>query len=621
MSWMNELYQIYENNCGDTESKEVLLPVSHSTANAQIEVTLSEDGTLQRAKRIESKEDSVTIIPVTEDSGTRSSGIAPHPFADKLVYIAGDYSRYVTGKRADNSKYYAAYMEQLREWYDSEFTHPAVQAVYQYLQEGRLLEDLIAWKVLELDNETGKLQEKVKILGIAQEEAFVRFRIEYEDIKENAAWKDKSLYDSFCGFNAQAMGNKQLCYATGEVFPSTYKHPSKIRNAGDKAKLISTNDESGFTYRGRFAGKEETVSVSYDFSQKMHNALKWLINRQGVAIDSMTLLVWASALKPLPNLMADDMESDEFDMDIDMGDEEEELNYVPDSVAAYRKQLKNMIWGYASKFERESKASIMALDAATTGRLSMVLYSEMPANDFVQNVAKWHESIAWMRFKPKEKKNRIASFSPYEIADCAFGIEQGDWIQCKPEKRREVICRLIPCITEGRRVPKDIINNLVIRASQPLSYSKSYNWRKVLEVVCGMLRKIKIEEGGECNVNLDWNCTERSYLYGRLIAVADAAEASTYDREEDDKRVTNAKRYFEAFSNRPYYTWNVVYKRLLPYLKKMSMQKRNYYEKMINDITSKFVRDDFTNNAKLKPEYLHAYSCQLMEIYRKKEEN
>lgn len=62
------------------------------------------------------------------------------------------------------------------------------------------------------------------------------------------------------------MGNQQLCYATGELLSATYKHPSKIRNSGDKAKLISSNDESGFTYRGRFSGKEKALSVSYEFS-------------------------------------------------------------------------------------------------------------------------------------------------------------------------------------------------------------------------------------------------------------------------------------------------------------------------------------------------------------------
>ena len=99
MSWTEELYQVYENNCGrefDGED-DMLIPVSHSTAKAQIEVTLRDDGNIINASSV-NKEQSTTIIPVTEDSGTRSSGICPMPFADKLVYIGGDYGKYSSGK-------------------------------------------------------------------------------------------------------------------------------------------------------------------------------------------------------------------------------------------------------------------------------------------------------------------------------------------------------------------------------------------------------------------------------------------------------------------------------------------------------------------------------------------
>jgi len=53
LRWADELYQIYERFCGQPIGGDtaVLLPVAHSTANAQIEVTLSEDGTFQAANR------------------------------------------------------------------------------------------------------------------------------------------------------------------------------------------------------------------------------------------------------------------------------------------------------------------------------------------------------------------------------------------------------------------------------------------------------------------------------------------------------------------------------------------------------------------------------------------
>ena len=107
LSWTNELYNVYEKAVGTekAEGENSLLPISHSTANAQIELTIDEEGEFVSANSI-NKENAVTIIPVTEDSGTRSSGIAPMPLADKLVYIAGDYPQYTEGKRSDNSDYF-----------------------------------------------------------------------------------------------------------------------------------------------------------------------------------------------------------------------------------------------------------------------------------------------------------------------------------------------------------------------------------------------------------------------------------------------------------------------------------------------------------------------------------
>ena len=98
MAWMKRLaetYDLYQDLAGIVkDGQPVLLPVSHSTINAQIEVTLNEAGEFVMGKVVE-KGDEVTIIPVTEDSAARSSGVAPHPLCDKLCYVAGDYSLFV----------------------------------------------------------------------------------------------------------------------------------------------------------------------------------------------------------------------------------------------------------------------------------------------------------------------------------------------------------------------------------------------------------------------------------------------------------------------------------------------------------------------------------------------
>lgn len=622
MSWPNELYKIYEMQAAQQQEGIMLLPVAHSTNNAQIEVTINEQGEFITARKIEDKTEAVTVIPVTEDSGSRSSGIAPHPLADKLVYLAGDYPEYVTGKRSDNGAYFNAYMQQLKGWKESSFTHPGVNAIYTYLDKSCLIENLIQARVLEL-NEDGVLKEKISIAGIAQEEAFVRFVVDYDDFSlESKTWEDQSLFESHIAAYYARLGNQQLCYATGKYLPCTYKHPSKIRNTGDKAKLISSNDESGFTYRGRFDDKQQALSVSYDFSQKVHNSLKWMIERQGIKIDSMVILVWESMLKQIPGLMeSGEQENDEQDTGVKNGN----LSMNP----AFAAKLRGKIWKRDS-YAFDSKVMIMVLDAATTGRLAVNQYMEIQTSEYLSRIEKWHQDTAWIRFNGKRKMNEINSFTPYEIAECAFGTEQGKFIKCKEDLQKDTICRLLPCILEGRKVPLDIMWSLVHRASKPLAYSETYNWRKVLEVACGIIRKKIIEDGGECQMGLDENCCSRDYLYGRLLAVADVAEGYVHWREngkKDDKnsdrsdeRITNAKRYFEAFANRPYQTWDYIYKRLVPYLNKMPKNTREWYLSLIQDITNKFEKEEYVENSRLKPEYLHAYHCQCYALYHQSEE-
>lgn len=91
MSWMSKALETYENNsrlAGKIrEGMEPLLPMAHMAFKAQLEISINQEGRFIEAVRI-NKQDCSTIIPVTEESGGRSSGIAPHPLNDTLSYIA-----------------------------------------------------------------------------------------------------------------------------------------------------------------------------------------------------------------------------------------------------------------------------------------------------------------------------------------------------------------------------------------------------------------------------------------------------------------------------------------------------------------------------------------------------
>ncbi len=615
MSWTNELFQVYELNRQRTmeEGEPEMLPIAHSTAQAQVEITLDEQGGFQSARAL-AKADAETLIPVTEDSGSRTAGIAPMPFADKLVYLAGDYSQFVTGKRADNTEFYRAYMLQLGRWKDGVHTHRAVQALYTYLAQATMMADLIAAGILQLNSVTGKLQDKVKIEGIGQEDLFIRFVIHYKDLSlETKTWRDTSLQDAFVAFNAEMMTERGLCYATGEVTELTYKHPKKVRNPVDGAKLLSANDSSGFTFRGRFVDKEEAFAVGYLYSQKVHNALKWLIKKQGKAYDSLTVVTWASAMEPLPDvqkpLLDDGYDDDDFEgMDT-------AASY--DSKQQYTQQLEEVVMGYREKLQPNSKIMLMGLDAASLGRLSLSMYAELESSQFFTNVMKWHSECAWSQYSFKLSKNQINSFSITELANALYGTEQGGFLKCTPEVRKETILRLLPCITEGRRIPSDMMQTLCRRASAPLTFEKGYTHRQVVEAACGVIRKTYLDYHlkGEITMAYDPNCTDRSYLYGCLLAIADKFEGEILKNDGAD-RPTNARRYWSAFSARPFQTWKIIEERLIPYLNKSD--KGGYTNRQIQQIMDKMSPEMFADNSALSPLYLVGYHHFTAYLYTKK---
>lgn len=614
MGWISLLYETYENNSkvvGKTDKDgTVLLPISHSTQNAQIEVTIDERGSFLRAEKVD-KENAVTIIPVTEDSGARGNGINPHPLCDKLCYVAGDYSFYNKDKNME--EYYIKYITQLENWCNSQYQHKKVIAICEYLKKGQLINDLINEKVLELEAED-KLSDKInKIQGIAQADCFVRFVVQsYNNKDEGRVWLDNTLYDSFINYYKSINTNKDICYITGENVQCSDKHPSKIRNSGDKSKLISANDNSGFTFRGRFADSTQAASVGYEASQKAHNALRWLIQKQGYTRDGAAIVAWAASGIKIPKPL-DNTEDMFF---------QEEIKVEADTAKSYADRLNKAIAGYKSDLTTKTKIAVISVDAATTGRLSITYYKELDGSEFLDRIKDWHLHCSWKHYYKKEGEGYyfVGAPSPREIALAAFGTEQNGTLKTNDKLIRSTVERLLPCIIDGRKIPYDIVHAAVLNAGRPMAMS-GYSWQRVLTNTCALIKhKYNKDEKnmGELNMALNLESKDRSYLFGRLLAVADRIEFLTFERNE--KRDTNARRYMNVFSKRPAKTWEIIYKNLLPYMNKLKPGQKIKYDNMIKEIGAMLDLDVFNNNA-LSELYLLGYYSQSDFMKDKKANN
>lgn len=617
MSWMNILYKTYENNMSKAgkavENGKMLSLVSHMLANAQIEITINEHGDF-RGARIVDKNERQTIIPVTESSAGRASGIAPHPLCDTLSYTAKDYCNYAESekeiKKAEDK--FNAYSKQLKDWVESEYSHPKIKAVYTYAEKGQTIHDLVSAGVVELDDD-GKFS-KNKIQGNTYEKCLVRYRVTSSDYSENsdAVWEDVTLFHSYIKYYlSHQKGEEDICYVTGSKATMCVNHPKGIVSANYGAKLISANDNAGFTFRGRFENSNEACTVSYEATQKAHNALTWLAANQGVTFGSQnkrTYVCWNPEGKQVPNL-ANPYVFEDVPVE---GDTEPE----------FKRNLYKAFMGYENAIDDCDNIVIIALDAATTGRLSITYYNELKASDFFYRLKNWAESCKWYMplFTPEKKPyTKIQTPHTMRIAEYAFGSEQGGFIKLKDEVLKEQSQRILHCMIDSQPVPRDIVQALVLKASNPLAYSSYWNRQKVLAYACALIYKYHNDKGEKITMVLDKTNTNRSYLFGRLLALAEVIGASVLE----DGRETNAVRLWNAFSNHPMQTWRIIYEQLIPYMEKHKEYQRTYYKKQIDEIFNLFTKEDFSDNMNkaLDDIYLCGYHNQRMDIYTKKTED
>lgn len=619
MSWMNQLYKTYEKNIGKEQESDIsLTPIAHMNANAQIEITLSNEGEFKGAVKIDKKE-AVTLIPVTEASASRSSRAAPHALSDMLPYIAGDFSYYCENEKQKKSaeEKFQSYIDNLKKWAESEKLHPKVQAIYTYLLKKTIISDLVKSGLIELGE--NDIFEKKKISGQPYEKVIVRFRV-IEGQESDCTWEDVSLIQSYTKYYLSGQkGKKDICYFSGREDTISTNHPKGIVASDYGAKLVSANDGRGYTYRGRFRDAEQSYALSYESSQKIHSALTWLVKKQGVSIgskDKRTFICWNPEGKRTPDIF------DELGLD---GNED-----ISNTEIIYRKKLEKAFRGYQDQFEDTDSIIIMGLDAATTGRLSVTYYHELAASDFLNNMIYWGRTCNWQYLKFDEKKQPYYTIETpvfRRIVECAFGRERGDerrkFIEADDKVLKEQTQRLVKCMIERQQIPFDIVHALTIRASTSMAYTRG-NREKVLSTACALISKYNYEKKRERQeekeaMKLDLKNYDRSYLFGRLLAVCESVERRTYDRGET--RDPNAIRLQSAYVNHPMQTWKILEGLLNPYFQKLRPGSREYYRGLISEIVSAFREEDAAIlNQGLKEDYLLGYYLQRAELNRRKEE-
>ena len=653
MSWMQKLYRTYESilEQGVTDDAEPLTPVGHTIQNAHIVIVIDGQGNFQTARVMPPK--TAILLPATESSENRTSGEAPHPLADKIQYVAKDYADYGGEKKA----YFDGYLKQLKAWCESPFAHPKVQAVLHYVAKGRVVADLVEAGIFQLDS-GNKVLNKWEAEGDAPSifsvlpktkgeiefgSALVCWQVEIAGDVHSQTWTDKTIQQSWADYAASEKAEKGFCLVQGEETVISTMHPAKLRHTGDKAKLISSNDTAGYTFRGRFATAEEAASVSTDVSAKAHSALRWLISRQGIRNGDQVTVAWAISGKPIPSPMKD------ISTELDWADMENwDISAVknPDEIAVQRlpenseaspdwsvnigcaaaQIIKKKLHGYQAELKDHEQISLIMLDSATPGRMALTYYQEFLPADYFANLDAWIDDFSWyQRYSievPNGKKTdkrtqwRFVPPSPYSIAEAVYGKSLSDTL------KKQLYARLLPVIAGGISVPipEDLVRQSFQAACNP-NGCENWEWQRNIGVACALYkgwraRHHDLSQRRTYPMSLDTQNRSRDYLYGRLLAVAENTESyALYLAGE--KRATTAERYMQRFAEHPFATWRNIELALKPYQERLRNNGKDTGAQAIGEIMELFATDDFTCDDKLSGEFLLGYHCQKMEIARR----
>ncbi len=662
MSWLARLYETYEAGVKlNLPEDSRPMPISHTLQNAHIHIVIGDNGNFKRASVLEKTQ---IILPATEKSAGRTSNEAPHPLADKIQYVAKDYSEYGWRKPC----YFASYKKILREWCESKFAHPKAVAVYKYISKGKVIEDLIKAKILYVDEQDKLLalwpfendedrpvplifktlptiDKKIRVNEegkpeVEQGDALVCWSVEVEGEPGSSTWNDESLHQSWIGYEASKSGTPGFCFVTGAEKPLATNHPAKLRHTGDKAKLLSSNDSDGFTFRGRFTDKDglQAASVGFDVTQKAHNALRWLISRQGFRNGTQTFVAWAVSGKQVPDPLADtwSLLGRPVEESVSSVFPNTDRDHGVDLGQSFAEQFNKYLAGYRSKFDLNEQIIFLGLDSSTPGRMGVIFYRELLASDFFVRLESWHNDFAWyQRYSiedPTIKKGKkapkkktiwpVSSPVPNSIVEAAFG----KILDLSEAFKRSTMERIVPCIIDGRPFPRDIMEAAVRRACNRNS-CEHWEWERNLGVACALYKGFHKRHPDnrfrrKYTMALEEERKTRDYLFGRLLAIAERIEEVAL-RLGDENRPTTAARLMQRFADRPSSTWRNIEMALQPYMQRLQQSRSGFLtnrRKELDAVISAFNATDFTDDKPLTGEFLLGYHCQRLTYRNKKNE-
>src|SRR5699024_1538557 len=227
--------------------------------------------------------------------------------------------------------------------------------------------------------------------------------------------------------------------------------------------------------------------------------------------------------------------------DIFSGINQQEDDFMP--VTKRNKKIGEAFWKGNIRLSDTDTYYVAIIDKASNGRLSVKYFKELSVSQLFRNLKKWQSMNSWWRYNYELDKTEIQTPHTFNLIHTMYGIERDgkmaiDNGNFKKSQERKLVTHII----EGEKMPSDFLVKAKLNIKNRLSYENT--WNDLMFVALAVLNN---EKEGRFDKMVDKNNTDRSYLYGRLLAVYERIEVSTFDRES--RRVTNAEKFWTSYTN------------------------------------------------------------------------
>lgn len=618
MDFFTALLKAYENaeETGWVDSPEkgetILLPIYHTSLKSNgkniITVKLDQSGQLIKAAFLDA--DKTIIFPVTSDSVARAGkNPAPHPLVDKLNYYVSEI----------NQTQYETYHAQLENWIsfcqDSQ-VKSYLQLIQQFIQQPEFL-NLILKSLFSTEYKRDGLKirtivdGKEKIIDLSA--YFLEFTVDnFIGVQTVSVTNFKALHEAYIDYTEAKEAQKIICNISGKEEVLATKHRGLIGNA----KLISVSN-NGETYKGRFKERDDVFTVGNQTSEKIHLMAKFFLENSNTH-------TWLGSGQHFINWFDDDLANqsllDITRTSIDDEEEDDDDEVARSFISQDNKNIRDSFIRGRKLFHDSASYYAAILNKTNKGRIALKYFRQLEASQLLQHLEKWQSNYSWeARKKDGSYYQKTPSFN--DIVTVAYGVDRDRFLELDNDSfRSDQFQKLVSSLLDGKPMPNSIVKKIEANIKQRQKYRK--HWWQVQQVSLGILHK---QNGEEFTPMLDHTNTDRSYLFGRLLAIFELMETVRYhlDGNESD-RITNAERYWTAYTGQPAKMMEHLMNKVKPYEEAVKLNRPWSWHKLdkerreIIELLSPMMSDKDFNHA-LDYRFIFGYYAEKKFYYTKQE--